>query len=233
MHHTRTRIVAAGAVVAAVGGILLAGGVPAQAAQASGAHTAAATPATSCPDVEFVFARGSGEAPGLGMVGTPLAGSLASDLPGKTVEDYAVTYAASLDQTSAGPGATAMSDHIIAVAAQCPATKFVIGGYSQGASVTDIAAGISTVLGTGTTIPTALAPRVAAVVTFGNPFLWSFTTPAAASPAYGPKWYDFCAPGDPICANGINFLAHFAYPTNGDTTLGAQYAAAKVLAAQS
>lgn len=236
---TGTRALAVGAAVAAVaGGIVVAGGASAQAAGAphaqaarAAAAPAALTPAAACPDVEVVFARGSGELPGLGIVGTPFAGALASDLPGKTVEDYAVNYAADLAQTSAGPGATDMSNHIIAVAAQCSSTKFVIGGYSQGASVTDIAVGIPTILGTGTTIPSALAPRIAAVVTFGNPLLLTGTTPAKASPVYAPKWDDFCALGDPVCGNGINVLAHLSYPTNGDTTSGAQYAAAKVLGA--
>ncbi|GHF22966.1 hypothetical protein GCM10017786_66310 [Amycolatopsis deserti] len=42
-----------------------------------------------------------------------------------------------------------MSNHIKSTAAACPGTKFAIGGYSQGASVTDIAIGIRTYLGTG------------------------------------------------------------------------------------
>jgi hypothetical protein len=52
---------------------------------------AAATSAasTSCPDVDVVFARGTLELPGLGIVGTPFTQSVASDLPGLTVTDYA------------------------------------------------------------------------------------------------------------------------------------------------
>src|SRR6266851_1231505 len=120
---------------------------PAASPAAAAAATAAAS---SCPDVNVVFARGTGELPGLGMVGTPFANALSADLPGKTVTDYAVNYAADIAQTSAGP-------------------MFVIGGYSQGASVTDIAIGIQTILGAGTTISAALAARIPAVVAFGNP----------------------------------------------------------------
>jgi cutinase len=147
------------------------------------------------------------------------------------VTDYAVNYAAGFDQSSAGPGATDLSNHISSLAAQCPGTQFVVGGYSQGASVTDIALGIRTVLGTGTAIPAADASRVDAVVVFGNPLKLSGQTIAAASPAYGPKAEEFCNTGDPVCANGSNIAAHLQYASNGDAQQGAQFAATKVTAA--
>ncbi|KAE9263410.1 hypothetical protein PF008_g32371, partial [Phytophthora fragariae] len=52
---------------------------------------------------------------------------------------------------SAGPGATDMTNHVVSVAKECPNTVFVLGGYSQGASVT-------ATLGSGGTIPENLAP---------------------------------------------------------------------------
>jgi cutinase len=124
-----------------------------------------------------------------------------------------------------------MSNHIIAMAAQCPSTMFVIGGYSQGASVTDIAMGIQTVLGVGTTIPAALAARILAVVVFGNPLRLTGQTIAAASPLYGAKADEFCNLGDPVCGNGVNIAAHLAYGTNGDAAQGAQFAFSRVNAA--
>ncbi|MBB2947656.1 hypothetical protein FB565_007427 [Actinoplanes lutulentus] len=96
------------------------------------------TAAGACSDVELVFARGTGEPQGLGIVGRPLARALAAELPDLEVGSFAVVYAAAGNQRSAGPGATNMSQHITSVAAACPETRFVIGGYSQGASVTDI-----------------------------------------------------------------------------------------------
>jgi cutinase len=188
-------------------------------------------PATAaCSDVDVVFARGSGESAGLGIVGTPLVSGIKADLPGKTVSSYAVNYAADLAQTSAGPGATDMSNHVKSVAASCSNTVFVLGGYSQGASVTDIAIGIRTALGTGGTVPTTLAPRVKAVVVFGNPLRLYGQTIATASPLYGPKAKEFCNTGDPVCANGFDTLAHLLYATNGSVTQGAQFAADKVRA---
>jgi cutinase len=145
------------------------------------------------------------------------------------VTRFAVDYPADVAQLSAGSGATNMSQHIISMAAQCSNTKFVIGGYSQGATVTDIAIGIKTVLGSGTSIPTELAPRVAAVVVFGNPQRIVGSDIPSSSALYGPKAIDFCAAGDPVCQGGVNGLAHIAYLTNGDIDKGAKFAAGKVL----
>ncbi|OQR81790.1 cutinase [Thraustotheca clavata] len=168
---------------------------------------ATATSAADCTDVHVVFARGTGEMAGLGICGTPLVSDLKNNLSGMTVSSYGVNYLADYMQTSAGSGATDMTNHIVQIAKDCPNTSFVIGGYSQGASVTDIAI---------------------AVVTFGNPLKLSGQTIAQASSLYGSKSIDFCNTGDPVCANGFNGAAHLAYPTNGMVTKAAQQAAAKI-----
>lgn len=186
----------------------------------------AASPATAaCSDVQVVFARGSGEAPGLGILGRPLVSAVQRQLPGLTVDAYAVDYAANVSQTSAGPGATDLTDHIRQVAAACPDTEFIVGGYSQGASVTDIAIGIRTTLGRGAIIPENLAPRIKAVTVFGNPLRLSRQTINSASPLYGPKAIDICATGDPVCGNGANAAAHLRYAFDGSVTRAAQFAA--------
>lgn len=218
----KARWVAALAVTAGTGGAVAAGvGI----AQAGAATTATSG---SCPNVELDFSRGSTEAPGLGIVGTPLYASLRADLPGKSVGVWSNPYGAALNQSTAGPGATDLSEHVIAEAAACPGTTFVLGGYSQGASVIDIALGIPTALGSGQTIPTSLAPRIAAILTFGNPLRLFGQTIGRDSSVYGPKNDDFCNAGDPVCANGSNFFAHLLYGFNGDTSQAAQYAAAKI-----
>ena len=193
---------------------------------------APAAGAATCSDVEVVFARGTGEAPGLGIVGRPFVSALTSALPGRTVTSYAVDYAANTSQSSAGPGATNMSSHISSVAAACPGTSFVIGGYSQGATVTDIAVGIRAGTTTGTPSPTALAPRVKAVVVYGNPLGLRRETIASSSTLYGPKSRDYCNDNDSVCGryqpNGSG--SHLSYASNGTTTQGAQFAAALVQA---
>ncbi|OWZ22154.1 Cutin hydrolase [Phytophthora megakarya] len=182
----------------------------------------------ACTDVHVVFARGSGEMAGLGICGQPLVSGITSDLSGMSVSSYAVNYLASMDQTSAGPGATDMTNHVVSVAKECPNTVFVLGGYSQGASVTDIAIGIKTTLGSGSTIPETLASRIKAIVTFGNPLKLMGQTIKSASSTYGSKAIEFCNTGDPVCGNGFNTMAHLTYASDGSVKTGAQKAAALV-----
>ncbi|GIE28376.1 cutinase [Actinoplanes italicus] len=189
---------------------------------------AAADSGGDCSDVQLVFARGTGEPQGLGIVGRPLAQALASELPDQSVSSFAVVYAAASNQRSAGPGATNMSQHIAEVAADCPQTRFVIGGYSQGASVTDIAIGIRNAGTAGEAIPENLNDRVAAVVVFGNPLGLRRQTIAQNSPEFGPKAKEFCNTGDPVCGGGNNFAAHLAYPRNGSVQEAAEFAAGKL-----
>ncbi|KAG3251246.1 hypothetical protein PI124_g4132 [Phytophthora idaei] len=155
-----------------------------------------------CPDVHIVFACGSGEMPGFGIL--------------------------AYDQTSAGPGATDMTNHVVSVAQACPNTVFVLNGYSQGASVTDISIGVKTRLGSGKTIPESLAPRIKAIVTFGNPLKLSGLTIKNSSPTYGSKAIEFCNLGDPVCAAGFNMMAHLMYSRDGSVTNAARQAAALV-----
>lgn len=197
----------------------------------SGTATSTATASTgsgSCADVEVVFARGTGDLPGLGVLGTPLVSAIRSALPGRTVNAYGVNYAAEASQASAGPGAADMSQHVSATAAACPGTRFVLGGYSQGATVTDIAIGVPFLTFQGTPIPAALAPRVAAVVVFGNPLGILHETIAQRSAVYGPKTKEFCNAGDAICGNGSDPLAHLQYMTNGSVQQAAQFVAGKL-----
>jgi cutinase len=197
---------------------------------AIGTFAAPVASASSCSNVEVLFARGTNEAPGLGAVGTPFAESVEKKLSGKeSVSSYAIKYEAGLLQLSAGEGATNMTEHVEATAAKCPKTAFVLGGYSQGASVTDISIGISTILGKGKTIPTKLAPKIAAIVVFGNPLRLFGETISSASPLYGSRTLEYCNTGDPICANGLDFEAHLEYASNGDATAGGKWAAEEVL----
>ncbi|MBL7261548.1 cutinase family protein [Paractinoplanes lichenicola] len=184
--------------------------------------------AAGCSDVELVFARGTGEPQGLGIVGRPLAQALAAELPGRTVGSFAVVYAAASNQRSAGPGATNMTEHIEQVAQNCPETQFVIGGYSQGASVTDIAIGIRGAGTAGKAIPADLRGQVAAVVVYGNPLGLRRQTIAQAAPEFADKAVEFCNNGDPVCGGGNNFAAHLAYNRNGTVGRGAEFAAGKI-----
>lgn len=172
---------------------------------------------------------GTSEPQGLGSVGTPFTNSLKADLPNRTVSVYAVNYAANSNQSSAGPGSTDLVNRVTSVAASCPSTVFVLGGYSQGATVVDNTIGLRTSSSSnGSVLPSALSSRVAALVVFGNLIGIQHQTIETASAVYGPKAKSFCNTADPVCGNGNNFSAHLRYARNGSTTTGAQFAATKV-----
>lgn len=178
-----------------------------------------------------MFARGTLEIPGLGLAGGPFAQKVAALLPGRSVDAYAVRYEANVLQTSSGPGATDLTRTVTSIAARCANTKFVLGGYSQGASVVTIAIGLTTRTGTpGEVLPPELASRVAAIVVFGNPIGREGRSIETDSALYGPKTRSFCAPNEPVCSPGFDFVAHLAYLVNGDLDRGARFAADRVLA---
>ncbi|MET0342600.1 MAG: cutinase family protein [Polyangiales bacterium] len=181
-------------------------------------------------DVELVFARGSGEIPGLGIVGRPFARALRRSLPDRRVGAYAVRYRAHWNQTTVGAGATDLVDHIVELARRHPKMQFVLGGYSQGAMVVYLALGGRVwtdlaVRGEYKTLPAQLAPRIKAIALFGNPLVrWGARMPGR----YASITRDFCNAGDPVCSSGRNFIAHLTYGTNGSTDRAATFSAQRV-----
>ncbi|MET0344336.1 MAG: cutinase family protein [Polyangiales bacterium] len=207
----------------AVGAVMMTTAVATNAATSSTAEAQIG----GCSDVHVVFARGSGELPGLGIVGGPLVNSIKSKLRGQNVTSYAVNYLADVAQTSAGAGATDTTNHITAKAAQCPETKFVVGGYSQGASVMDIALGVPNFLGLGKALPENLRDRVVAVVLFGNPLALTGGK-VEKNATWGARTKEFCNLGDPVCAAGVNVMAHITYGLDGSTDRAADFVVTKV-----
>jgi len=98
--------------------------------------------ADPCPDIELVFARGTGEPPGMGRVGDALVATLAPLLDGRTLGTYAVNYPASLNFLTTSAGADNARGHIAWTAGACPGTRIVLGGFSQGAAVVSMLAGV-------------------------------------------------------------------------------------------
>lgn len=173
--------------------------------------------AAPCPDVELIFARGTSEPPGIGRVGQALSDQLGADLGGRTLGIYAVNYPASYDFLAAADGATDATNRIAEIAATCPNTRIVLGGYSQGAAVVDMLLGIPPLgakvgdVGSAPPLPQSLASQVAAVAAFGNPATKFGTPVSAALPPLAGKGIDLCADGDPICSQGRNPFAHTSY----------------------
>ena len=199
---------------------------------------ASANAADGCADVEVVFARGTNEAPGVGATGQAFVDALSADLPGKSVDVYAVNYPASLDFGQATDGIADASNRIQSIAATCPATKIVLGGYSQGAAVagyttsSSVPAGYVLPAGISGPMPASVASHVAAVALFGTPDEWVLgladrsAPPIAIGAPYVAKTIQLCAPGDPICfPGGLNRAAHSSYKDNGMAIQAADFAA--------
>ncbi len=180
--------------------------------------------AADCPDVEVVFARGTDEPPGIGVVGQALVDSLKPMLKGKSIRSYAVKYPASYDFLGVATGANDASAHVQETAKSCPKTKIVLGGYSQGAAVVDVVA-TSPIAGLGfsTPLPPAMADHVSALAVFGNPSARLGQPLTILSPLYGPKTADMCNVGDPICSLGQDFGSHVRYPQSGLVKKAAQW----------
>ncbi len=179
----------------------------------AGLPTASAEPA--CPDVEVVFARGTSEAPGIGRVGVALADSIRAQ-SGLNVGTYGVNYPATYDFFGAAEGARDATNRIAMMAQQCPGTRIVLGGYSQGAAIIDMLAGIPPLgnrigdVGSAPPLPGNLSGNVAAAAVFGNPSA-KFGVPLSGSGQFAGKSIDMCSDGDPICSDGRNPFAHTSY----------------------
>lgn len=186
---------------------------PAAAAVIGTAPTASAVP---CPDIEVVFARGTSEPAGVGRVGQAFADALGSQVGGRTVGTYGVNYPASYDFLTTADGALDAANHIASMALQCPSTKIVLGGYSQGAAVVDMLAGVPPLgnkigdIGSAPPLSPTTAVTVASVAAFGNPAT-KFGNPVSAAGLFAGRAIDLCKDGDPICSDGRNPLAHRGY----------------------
>jgi cutinase len=182
--------------------------------------------AQGCSDVELVVARGTGEPGTLGIiVGDPVLSAVRQRLPLRNVSGYPVNYPASAASDSARRGVLDLVQHVTAEAAQCPNQKFVLVGYSQGASVVGQSLGLPPRTGglPPATIPANLSGRVAAVLMFGNPY----KAQNRPNPApYNTKTLDICHGADPVCGGGANIIDHLLYFL--DAGQAGQYVAQRV-----
>jgi predicted esterase len=227
----------AGAVTVALGAVALGANAPSAFAQ-------------PCPDVQVVFARGTGEPPGVGGIGQAFVDAVRAQSGGRSVDVYAVDYPASSDFADqlafAGTVVDGIRDagaHVQSMAANCPATRIVIGGYSQGAVVAgfvtsaEVPAGVPAAYGSyiPKPMPPAVADHVAAVALFGKPsdvYLRDYgAPPIVIGPAYAGKTIELCAPGDTICdgtVGGGPTIAHALYSMNGMVDQAAAFTAGRL-----
>jgi cutinase len=187
---------------------------------------AAAEP--SCPDIEVIFARGTEEPVGLGRVGSAFVDSLREQVGGRSVGTYAVNYPATWDFLAAAGGANDASGHIQWMVTNCPGTRLVLGGYSQGAAIVDVLAAVPfPAVGFNAPLPPNVPAHIAALAVFGNPTA-KVGLPLTISPVYGTRSIDLCNFGDPVCSGGNDVAAHSNYGPAGLTAQAATFVAGLV-----
>lgn len=214
--------------------MLLQSGVAAAAIAAGLPAPQVAADPGACPDVEVIFARGTGEPAGLGVVGQAFVDALTQRLNGRTVDAYAVRYPANFDFLAADLGAEDAAERIAVVADRCPATKLVLGGYSQGAAVIDMLDGVGPLgpglgeIGSAPPLSEQFADKISAVAVFGNP-ADRFGTPLSNTGAFAGRAIDLCNSADPICSpQGDTMTAHEQYQFAPSDQVAADFVIARL-----
>ncbi|KAH6954154.1 hypothetical protein HG530_015142 [Fusarium avenaceum] len=190
-----------------------------QARQFSSSSYNQLTDGTPCRPVTVVYARGTTQAGNVGdpaAVGPILFNNLASRIGLNNLAIQGVTYPANVAGFLAGgdaAGSKTMADLIARAASQCPSTKIIISGYSQGAQLVHNAAAM---------LSASVTNRVTAAVTFGDP---KRSQPFGTIPSSRTRVY--CRTGDNICDGGIIITpAHSQYQQ--DAPAAAEWIAARV-----
>jgi cutinase len=175
----------------------------------------------------------------VGPTGQAFVDALRARVGPRSMSVYPVDYPATIDFPTAIDGVRDASAHIESTAANCPNTKMVLGGFSQGAAVMGFVT--SSVVpdgapdGAPNPMPVDVANHVAAVALFGKPnarFMGAIKQPQVnVGAAYAGKTIDLCVPDDFVCSSGRDFNAHTLYAETGMTDEAATFAANHVLAA--
>lgn len=194
--------------------------------------------AQPCPDVEVVFARGTAEAPGVGPTGEAFVNSLRSRIGSQSMDVYPVDYPATTEFPKAIDGIRDASARIESMAANCPNTNVVLGGFSQGAAVAGFVTANVIPDGAPEGVPNPMPPdvskRVAAVALLGKPnerFMRAINQPQVdVGPLYADKTVELCVPDDFVCSTGRDFNAHTQYAETGMVDQAASFAAARLAA---
>ncbi|AQA01687.1 cutinase family protein [Mycobacterium sp. MS1601] len=190
------------------------------------------TAAAACPQVEVIFARGRIEPPGVGQIGNAFVSALRQKTD-KNINVYAVNYPA---DNQIDVGANDMSARIQDMAARCPDTRLVLGGYSLGAAVTDVVLAVPFgFMGFKNPLPAGMDQKIAAVALFGNGAAWVGPI-TNFNPLYSERTIELCHGADPICNPADpntwenNWSDHLqpAYINSGMVNQAADFVAARI-----
>lgn len=172
----------------------------------------------------------------MGGTGQAFVDSLRSKIGSKSMTVYGVNYPATTDFPTAIDGVNDAGMHIEQTAANCPKTKMVLGGFSQGAAVmgyvTSAAIPDGAPEGAPRPMPADVAEHVAAIALFGTPSAQFINTvgapPLVIGPLYVAKTVQLCSAGDPVCSSGGDWAAHNAYTDDGEVNDAAAFAASRL-----
>ncbi|KAG7006472.1 cutinase [Physcia stellaris] len=162
----------------------------------SGSSTANdVTNKAACKAITVIFARGTGESGNIGsVIGPPLLKALQAKVGAAKVAFQGVPYPASAagNANGGGNGGALMTSLVQQALQQCPDTKVVISGYSQGGSVVHKA-----------------GPSLSATPPLPNG--------QAVANVPASKLKEYCAQGDGVCGTPRTFAitsAHLSYGNN-------------------
>ncbi|THV47036.1 hypothetical protein BGAL_0340g00060 [Botrytis galanthina] len=164
--------------------------------------------AGACAPMMLIFARGTTETGPLGTVaGPPLVAALGIAVGAGNMAAQGVPYPADIPGFLAGgdaAGSKMMAQMISTAVTNCPDSKIVMAGYSQGGQLVHNAAKM---------LPAATMAKVSSAIIFGDP---NNGSPVAGASAANTKV--ICHTGDNICAHGDLILApHLTYGADAGT----------------
>ncbi|KAH8768507.1 carbohydrate esterase family 5 protein [Hyaloscypha finlandica] len=190
----------------------------------------------ACPGIHVFGARETTVSPGYGSAGT-VVNLILNSHSGSTSE--AINYPACGGQSSCGSvsyansviqGINAVVSQVNSFNAQCPSTKLVLVGYSQGGQIFDDAfcGGGDTNEGyTNTAVPLSASAvnMIKAAIFMGDPrYIYGLSYDVGTCTAHGfaprpagfscpsaSKIKSYCDASDPYCCNGSNAATHQGY----------------------
>jgi hypothetical protein len=215
-----------GAIIAGTAGLVAAG------IAVAGPANAVASSGSGCAAVSIITARASTEAAGEGVTGNLVTAIVNAST--QTVSRASVNYPATLQNynSSSLQGIQALTSQLTTLVQNCPSTKVVLLGYSQGAHVVldVLGGGQGGSLGTATApISTSIGSHVTAVATFGDPrhvpnqpfdlgtathngrFPRSSTQLNVLNSNYAGKIAAWCDANDTFCDGGNSLNVHLTY----------------------
>jgi hypothetical protein len=222
---SKLRRIGAGVLASAVGVLVLS-------AVAAAPAGAVASSGSGCAQVSIITARASTEAAGEGITGNLVTAIVNASK--QTVSRASVSYPATLQNynSSSLQGINALKSQLTTLVQNCPNTKVVLLGYSQGAHVVldVLGGGQGGSLGTATPpIAANIASHVTAVATMGDPrhvasgpnFNAGTATTNGRFPrsstqinllnSFSPRIRAWCDTNDTFCANGNSTQVHLTY----------------------